>query len=187
MRAPHSYTREDVVEINSHGGTKTLSMILELVLEKGARLAQPGEFTRRAFLNGRIDLAQAEAVLDIIQAKSALALKNSLSQLSGDVSRCIRDIRASLLDILADMEAGLDFSDEEPGVSRDLRFTQRLSSAADKLKSLLEHSFQGKIIREGLRVVIYGKPNVGKSSLLNALLRQERAIVTPMPEPRAIP
>lgn len=180
MRAPKSYTREDVVEINSHGGARVLSSILELVLEKGARFAEPGEFTKRAFLNGRIDLAQAEAVLDVIQAKTDLALTVGLSQLSGEVSSCIADLRTSCLGVLADMEALIDFSQEEIGPIESSQFLKRLIDISDKLRNLLVSSFQGKIIREGLKVVIYGKPNVGKSSLLNALLKQERAIVTPI-------
>lgn len=184
MRGPKSYTREDVVEINSHGGARALSSILDLVLGNGARSAQPGEFTKRAFLNGRLDLTQAEAVLDIIQAKSDLALKVGMSQLSGEVSRCIAELRAKILAMLADMEAEIDFSEE--GVSSGARneqgnrqdFRTGISGIAKELTTLLEKSFQGKVIREGLKVVIFGRPNVGKSSLLNAILKKERAIVT---------
>lgn len=179
MRAPRSYTREDVVEINAHGGPRALSGILDLVLGSGARAAQPGEFTKRAFLNGRLDLVQAEAVLDVIEAKSALSLKNGLHQLSGAVSRRIVEIRTALLVVLAEMEARLDFSEEE-GVSDGDGFLKSLQAQALSVQELLEHSFEGRIIREGLRVAICGRPNVGKSSLLNALLRQERAIVTPI-------
>ncbi len=180
MRGPKSYTREDVVEINSHGGARALSSILELVLNNGARAAQPGEFTKRAFLNGRLDLTQAEAVLDIIQAKSDLALKVGMSQLSGDVGRCVAELRDKLLAILADMEAEIDFSEENitSGDRHDLR--AQVSIVVKELTGLLEKSFQGKVIREGLKVVIFGRPNVGKSSLLNAILKKERAIVTPI-------
>ncbi len=178
MRSPHSYTREDVVEINSHGGPRVLSAILELLLEKGARLADPGEFTRRAFLNGRLDLAQAEAVLDIIQAKSDLALKNGLTQLSGGLSGRIKALRRRLIDVLADIEARLDFSEEELSSFCEPSVRAAVTGVLDELKELLEGSFCGRIVREGLKVVIYGRPNVGKSSLLNALLRTQRAIVT---------
>ncbi|MDD5019598.1 MAG: tRNA uridine-5-carboxymethylaminomethyl(34) synthesis GTPase MnmE [Candidatus Omnitrophica bacterium] len=178
MRSPHSYTREDVVEINSHGGPRVLSLILEILLEKGARLAQPGEFTKRAFLNGRLDLAQAEAVLDIIQAKSDLALKNSLTQLAGELSRKMKVLRQEMLDVLAEIEARLDFSEEDiQAVPYDV-YGSALEGIRRRLADLLEKSFCGRIVREGLKVAICGRPNAGKSSLLNALLGAERAIVT---------
>lgn len=181
MRAPKSYTREDIVEINSHGGVRVLSSILEMVIVSGARLAEPGEFTKRAFLKGRIDLSQAEAVLDVIQAKSELALKNSMSQLTGDISRFIKDLRARIMGILAEMESTLDFSEEESVSVESGLFVDQLSQICAEVDVLIERGFKGRLIREGLKVAIFGRPNVGKSSLLNAILKQERAIVTPIP------
>ncbi|MBN1913775.1 MAG: tRNA uridine-5-carboxymethylaminomethyl(34) synthesis GTPase MnmE [Candidatus Omnitrophica bacterium] len=180
MRAPKSYTREDIVEINCHGGMAALKRVLELVLDSGCRIAEPGEFTRRAFLNGRIDLAQAEAVLDIINAKTERALKISLGQLKGEVSCKIRFIREELLRIFSRMEASIDFPDDEvsPGSPGDL--SAGLKKVANELKNILDTSRYGRIIREGVRVAICGRPNVGKSSLLNAILKEERSIVTPI-------
>ncbi len=178
MRAPRSYTREDVVEINCHGGIVAVRAVLELALENGCRLANPGEFTKRAFLNGRIDLSQAEAVLDIIQAKTDAALKLGSEQLRGTLSAGLRKIRRIILDQLVVLEANIDFPEEEIG-SADLRAIRgRLEEANRLLKDLLDSSCQGRIMREGISVVICGKPNAGKSSLLNALLKQERSIVT---------
>jgi tRNA modification GTPase len=180
MRAPRSYTKEDIVEINCHGGIIALRRVLELVLENNCRLAHPGEFTKRAFLNGRIDLAQAEAVLDIIRAKTDSALKMGLEQLKGVLSSQIRKIRNSLLEILSVLEANIDFPDEEI-TSGDLKQIRgNLQNINNELKNILESSKHGRIMREGVHVVICGKPNVGKSSLLNALLKQERSIVTPV-------
>lgn len=178
MRGPKSYTRQDVVEINCHGGRLSLRKILELTLKYGCRLASPGEFTKRAFLNGRIDLAQAEAVIDIIRAKTESALKISLEQLSGNLSGEINKIRQGLLDILVILEANIDFPEE--GIqSQDLTEISLSLTAIDaQLNALLSSASGGRILREGLHVVICGKPNVGKSSLLNALLKQERSIVT---------
>ncbi|MFH1889038.1 MAG: tRNA uridine-5-carboxymethylaminomethyl(34) synthesis GTPase MnmE [Candidatus Omnitrophota bacterium] len=180
MRAPKSYTKEDIVEINCHGGILPLREVLELILENGCRLSGPGEFTRRAFLNGRIDLAQAEAVLDIIRAKTDSALKMSAQQLHGALSALICRIRRALLDILSALEANIDFPDEDiigvdPG-----KTAQKLRAINSELKGVIDGSRQGRVFREGINAVICGKPNAGKSSLLNALLKQERSIVTPL-------
>jgi tRNA modification GTPase len=181
MRAPKSFTKEDVVEINCHGGIVALRRVLELVLEKGARLAEPGEFTKRAFLNGRIDLAQAEAVLDIIRAKTDAALKIGMQQLKGALSTQLNKIREELLDILTVLEANIDFPEEEIGAADLKKVMNRLNNADKELRQILDSSQRGKILREGINVVICGKPNVGKSSLLNTLLKTERSIVSHIP------
>jgi len=180
MRSPRSYTKEDIVEINCHGGIIALRSVLDVVLASGARLAQPGEFTQRAFLNGRIDLAQAEAVLDIIRAKTDSALKISLAQLKGDLSKQISSIRRVILDVLSALEANIDFPDEEISPANLKGLVQHLKNTEQKLQGILQASGYGRILREGVNVVICGRPNVGKSSLLNSILRQERAIVTPV-------
>ncbi len=180
MRAPHTYTREDIVEINCHSGIVPLKNILDLVLSNGARLARPGEFTQRAFINGRIDLTQAEAVLDIVSSKTDMGLQLGLDQLRGRLSKEINVLRGLLLDILTQIEANIDFPDEDNSSLSYKEIKKMLKNLKSKIISILHNSNEGKILREGINVVICGKPNVGKSSLLNMLLREERAIVTPI-------
>ncbi|MDD5568038.1 MAG: tRNA uridine-5-carboxymethylaminomethyl(34) synthesis GTPase MnmE [Candidatus Omnitrophica bacterium] len=178
MRAPKSYTREDVAEINCHGGIVALRDTLNLVLDQGARLAEPGEFTKRAFLNGRIDLTQAEAVLDIIRARTDSALKMGIEQLRGGLSGRINKHRESLLGILVELEASIDFPEEEISISGLKSISNRIVEIEKGLEELIRGSKLARMLREGIHVVICGKPNVGKSSLLNALLQEERSIVT---------
>ena len=181
MRSPRSYTKEDVVEINCHSGIVPLKKILDLVLKSGARLAQPGEFTKRAFLNGRIDLSQAEAVLDIIRAKTDLSLGAALDNLEGLFSKKVKDLRDSLMDIYANLEACIDFSEEDAGISGKQKLFRRLRAIGKDIEKLIKNSNQGRILRQGVRAVICGSPNAGKSSLMNALLKESRSIVTHMP------
>lgn len=183
MKGPRSYTAEDVVEINCHGGTVTTNNVLEEVIKAGGRLAEPGEFTKRAFLNGRIDLTQAEAVMDIIRAKTDLAAKSAIIQSSGFLSKEIKKLKEYLLEVLSLIEYTVDFTedDEESDPSVPIKIEGQLEDAIKEMNSLLKSSNEGKIIREGLNVAIVGKPNVGKSSLLNALLKEKRAIVTDIP------
>lgn len=180
-RAPRSYTGEDVVEINCHGGILVTRRILALLLEKGARMAEPGEFTQRAFLNGKMDLTQAEAVMDLIRAQTDLALRAATEQLEGRLGARVREIRESLLMLLAHIEAYIDFPDEDIDPDTGQRLLNNLDAVGGNVALLLRTADQGKILREGVRTVIYGAPNVGKSSLLNLLLGYERAIVSELP------
>lgn len=180
MKGPKSFTAEDVVEINCHGGVTSTNKVLEATIRAGARLAEPGEFTKRAFLNGRIDLSQAEAVMDLITAKTELAMKSALMQSGGSLSQRINKLREYLLNVLALIEYAVDFTedDEEVDPSIPIRVKESLESAVEDINKLLKGADEGKIIRDGLSLAIVGKPNVGKSSLLNVLLKEKRAIVT---------
>ena len=180
-RAPHSYTGEDVVEISCHGGIYLSRKILELVLRMGARLAQPGEFTKRAFLNGRIDLSQAEAVADLIRARTDRSLRSSLSQLRGELSAKIRELRDSLIDICSLLELELDFSEEDIEFVDKEEVITRIDRTLERMDKLISSYDKGRFLAEGVKLAIVGRPNVGKSSLLNALLGRERAIVAPTP------
>lgn len=181
MRAPRTLTREDVVEISGHGGLLAVRLVLESVLQAGARLAEPGEFTKRAFLNGRIDLAQAEAVADVIQARSELALTAATEQLAGKLSEHINRLRDDLVAALAHLEAHIDFPDEDIAPDTQEQLVGRLSAGLSAIDAILARSREGQILRRGIRVAIIGRPNAGKSSLLNHLLGHDRAIVSPTP------
>jgi len=182
MKAPHSYTREDVVEMNSHSGYLLLSRILELLLKEGARLAKPGEFTFRAFMNGRIDLTQAEAIVDIINAQSERGLQLASQQISGDFRSEIQRLEQEVLEILAHVEVAIDFPDEEPGVLPRQATGDRIEEHLIKpIEKIIAAHGQRKIWVDGIHTVIAGRVNVGKSSLLNRLLNEERALVTPVP------
>ncbi len=180
-RAPASYTGEDVVEIHCHGGILVTRRVLDAVLAHGARGAEPGEFTQRAFLNGKMDLTQAEAVMDLIRAQTDLALRAATEQLEGRLGEKIRGIREKLLDLLAHAEAFIDFPDEDIDPDTGAALLQNLDLVREQIAALLRTADQGKILREGVRTVICGEPNVGKSSLLNVLLGYERAIVNEIP------
>lgn len=182
MRAPKTFTREDVVEINCHGGLVSVNRVLQLVLNSGARMAEPGEFTKRAFLNGRIDLSQAEAVMDLIRAKTDKAMNVALNQIEGRLSKLIRKLRQEILEVLAHVEVNIDYPeyDDVEEMTHELLLKKSLY-VKQEIEKLLRTSQQGKILREGLSTVIIGRPNVGKSSLLNALVHENKAIVTNIP------
>jgi tRNA modification GTPase len=180
-RAPASFTGEDLIEISCHGGILVTSQILETCLAAGARAARPGEFTERAFLNGKMDLTQAEAVMDLIRARTDLALRSAHEQLEGRLGEKISAIRSDVVNLLAHLEAAIDFPDEGIAPDEGTRLRQRLDSVREQMRALLATADQGRILREGLRVVIYGPTNAGKSSLLNRLLGYERAIVSETP------
>src|SRR5699024_7634583 len=179
MKAPKTFTREDVVEINCHGGIVAVNRVLEIVLTQGARLAEPGEFTKRAFLNGRIDLSQAEAVTDVIRAKTDKAMHNAISQLDGNLSELIKNLRQEILETLAQVEVNIDYpeyDDVEEMTSQLL--LEKATEVKEHVERILETAQQGKILRDGLATAIIGRPNVGKSSLLNVFARSDKAIVT---------
>jgi len=181
MKAPHSYTREDVVEINCHGGIAAVNKILDLVIKYGARLAEPGEFTKRAFINGRIDLTQVEAIADIIYAKTETSLKIAANNLKGILSQEIKNIRKNLLELIVDIEASIDFTEEDIEIISYDEMLKRVKFISNKLRELIKNEEKGEIIKNGIKVSIIGKPNVGKSSLLNLIIKKDKAIVTPIP------
>ncbi|AGK56190.1 tRNA uridine-5-carboxymethylaminomethyl(34) synthesis GTPase MnmE [Bacillus sp. 1NLA3E] len=182
MKGPRTFTKEDVVEINCHGGIVSVNRVLQLVLNYGAQLAEPGEFTKRAFLNGRIDLSQAEAVMDLIRAKTDRAMNVALGQMEGRLSKLIQKLRQEILEILAQVEVNIDYPEyDDVEEMTHVMLIEKATYVRNEIEKLLQTSQQGKILREGLSTVIIGRPNVGKSSLLNSLVHENKAIVTDIP------
>ena len=181
MRAPKTYTREDIVEINCHGGNVVVGMVLQAVIDAGARLADPGEFTQRAFVNGRIDLSQAEAVMDVIDAKTEAGVSYSLNQLSGSLSKKYQGIDDELLHLLTYIDAALDYPEYDVEEVTEQELDQNIHHMIDEIDELLQSAKVGKVVRDGIDTVILGEPNVGKSSLMNKLLHEEKALVTNIP------
>ena len=181
MRQPHSYTREDVAEISCHGGVMVTQRVLETVLGQGVRVAEPGEFTRRAFLNGRLDLTQAEAVIDLINARTQASHRAAINQLDGALSRHLRALREELIQVSVYLEAGIDFPEEELQLVSEAVLCARLQGVVAQLEALGASFARGRLLHDGMAVAVVGRPNVGKSSLLNALLGRDRAIVSPQP------
>ena len=180
MRSPRSYTRENVVEFHCHGGIMAVQQVLQLCVAQGARLAEPGEFTLRAFLNGRLDLTQAESIADLVGAQSPQAAQTALAGMRGKLTQPIRELRSACLDILAEVEARIDFADDLPPLDEPA-VAEQLSQVLQTVNAILDTAYQGELLRSGLKVAIVGRPNVGKSSLLNAWSRSDRAIVTDLP------